>query len=427
MELEVVNQAPMVTLVTPKFCILPNQEKYYLQEKSDVSKVLANSLRLARNDLKKQFNISNFDEYDTRSQENIILFGKIVMENSLKNNSRTVFLQGDDVYDKKCRIRLDMSTFVPDICLFPGLIIAAKGLNPTGETLVVKQILFPISKPDFTEKPQSSLGGVSPRISICSGQLSKTTDLDYIYLENIISQVNSTKPDIFVLLGPLVDTSHPIVKSGSFQVKDFKLSGNELFTIIINRIYILAKDNPAMKVVVIPSTNDFTKEFVLPQPGFSSSAGTSLTTKPRNLYFLQNPAVFKINETNQTLAVLSDSVLSDFEEASSVYGTTKDKLTVSSLRKIAGHLLRTRNFYPMFPPGNVSVDYAKQNALCMPNLPDLLILPSNRDTDLSVSVKASDGHKIKTVRVISPGRLNSKARLCSFAIGEKILEQVRYS
>lgn len=415
------------SITAHKSTLLNPDERYLDQNLTRLSKIFEDEMKEARELLQTKLKLDSFDSYGIRSQESLILFGRISEELSfsadgLSNSSKkVVILEGDNIFDNGKRIRLDFSSFNKAISLLPGQIIAVKGMCPSGKSLIVNE-LYKSIKPlvDVRTTTTKTFGG-ELKVMISSGPLTLKTNLNYENLEQIIKQCLKQKPDVFVLLGPLIDSQNSILSDQKMMMNGVECTESKVLYFVFSRIFKLASSCPEMKILILPSVNDFTKEFCLPQPSFSLTEELATLIKPRNVYLFQNPSVFNVPNIERSIAVVSDDVVTDLSMKEYVVGKSKTNLTdEGKLIRIATHILENRSFYPMFPPMTVSVDYTKQEALKLPVLPDILIVPSKQKRNsIATNVFIKNGNETKTVLVVSPSKIEDSINQTVFSMNQK--------
>jgi DNA polymerase alpha subunit B len=130
-------------------------------------------------------------------------------------------------------------------------------------------------------------------VLIAAGPFTTQDNLDYAPLTEILTKVQNTKPDVLILVGPFVDSSHPILATGDIVLDEkddddniIGQHGASYETVFIEKII---RDGLQMmfngqeddsstgfkgcgpiptNIILVPSLLDAHHEFVFPQPPF---------------------------------------------------------------------------------------------------------------------------------------------------------------
>lgn len=126
-------------------------------------------------------------------------------------------------------VSLDLGKITDDVSLFPGEIVAVRGLNETGEELVVDQ-LFTVpplpatrietnttSKNRFLFVKKSNLF-VSETIWFACGPFTAIDNCGYEHLCELLDRVVSEKPDILIMTGPFIDRRNSYINKPNFPI-----------------------------------------------------------------------------------------------------------------------------------------------------------------------------------------------------------------
>ena len=242
------------------------------------------------------------------------------------------------------------------------------------------------------------------QIVTASGPFTCADNLDYEPFGDFMKIILEKKPDVVILTGPFVDMRHKSISAGQASLKDehgvdVTVSYEVFFA---NRIAQLLEqlyeddDSIQTQIVLVPSLDDATAEWVYPQAPFRDRlpGGRSLTipgaegieigtlgldnietvgrgSGPRRVHLVSNPCTLKINEvivgvtaTDSLFHLSTDEVNANLEPG-------------SRLCRIAQHMLQQRSYYPLFPAAvGTNLDLKHMDQWKMPCAPDLLILPS---------------------------------------------------
>ena len=248
-------------------------------------------------------------------------------------------------------------------------------------------------------------GGAPLRIMSVCGPYTTSDNLDYQPLLDLVTVINTERPDVVLLAGPFVDLRHQAVLSGQTMLQ-FQDGGEVLVpyeTFFANKIAAVLEDlytdsdNLQTQFVIVPSLEDATAEFVYPQPpmkdripggktlGVQSDDAVEIgalglnyiemagreSKGPRRVHCVPNPCTLKINEL--VIGITSTDVLFHI----SAEETNAHLELGSRLGRIAQHMLQQKSYYPLFPSGPmVNLNLKFMDQWSMPCRPDLLILPS---------------------------------------------------
>lgn len=316
--------------------------------------------------------------------------------------------------------------------LFPGQIIALRGVNPNGKFFSVNEILeIPLLPPAATQKQdllainQKCIGGL--RVMLAAGPYTTHDNLDYEPLTELCQRARDSKPDVLILLGPFIDIEHPMIAEGDFDLDttgedalaDPEICGTleDLFRQRISSKIRMVDANATM-VILIPSTRDAVSKHVsFPQEALSRR-GLELG---KNVKCLPNPAVFSLNEV--VVAVTTADTLFDLCRAQilvhppSLPPAPQSVISIPPATRAVRHILTQRAFYPLFPPppapgatgpggGGPPLDLAYLRLADFVNvLPDVLIFPSQLD---------GFARTVDSVVAVNPGWVCRKAGYGTF-------------
>lgn len=297
------------------------------------------------------------------------------------------------------------------IVLHTGMVVAVQGVNTNGRVMDVREIhdnaisiANPVAQPgaklEFSVTPMDEGGEEQhdsrfARVLIAAGPYSSKSNLRYEPLDELISVIKRSEPDVVVLTGPFVESGHPLV------MERLPVAFDDLFEArVLRRIEkcFTGGDTAgyAPHIVMVPSLEDAHHDFVCPQPPLSSNRAL-----PSHITMAANPAVFTVTNGSGTysasIAVTSLPTLRDISGDCIVWNK-QDRIAA-----IASHMLRQCSFYPTFPPSaEVPLDTSHLERVAMPDMPhgntvDLLIVPSK----LKAFAKAADGGTL----VVNPGML----------------------
>jgi len=359
------------------------------------------------------------------SQDTVWVCGRICCEAAQgRINKSSVVLEGSRRDSGGRRVKLELQD-LSSYSLFPGQVVLVEGVNSSGRKMVAKKILEGIPPPIQTSSATKLLeyhhstyyqGGSPLSIITAAGPFTTSDNLDYQPLQDLLVNVLQTKPDVLILVGPFVDVSQSLLKTGDVQLRNNYDDDDEenegapaaahethgasyemVFVEKVIRDCIQSMfDSEAdfggplpTNIVLVPSLLDAHHEFVFPQPPFGDrdrvqtsyfeedlgilSVPFSREGDPRKrVHLMPNPCMFRINEV--LIGVCSNDVL---------FSLTSDEVSMNiegnRLARLAGHLLQQQSFCPQFPaPQNVLAQYDLRHARHweFDSRPDVMVLPS---------------------------------------------------
>ena len=387
---------------------------------------LENILNEATDKLAQQHKITNFTPVGEPSEETVYVVGRICCEADGSGNGtmndKSVWLEGSRMHSNGKRIALTLD-HLSQFSLFPGQIVAAKGICANGRMMNVER-LFALSAEGKMAKTspsklldynhgQSHLGGKPLQIMVAAGPYCVVDDLEYTPLNDLFIQAGQRAPDVLVLLGPFVDENNVKIELGDVSMGEDHFSFKDLFQMqVVSQLDIFLAANPTTKVIIAPSPDDAHHMPMYPQPAFDMASlffeMTDNTQRmERQVTLLPNPGMVKINEIVFAITT-SDIVMHMLGDDTTRVGPGKRKGLPFS--RLPAHLWNNSSFYPMFPPNrSACVDLAQSGHFKMEMKPDVLICSSKLNPAAV---------EVEKVLVCNPGRLckggsgGTFARMC---------------
>lgn len=223
-----------------------------------------------------------WDPSDKKPDE-IIAIGRICSDSlgGERTNAASILLESSRMSGSGARVKLDLSK-VGSYALFPGQIVAVRGVNSSGEFFAVKDILEPLPLPPPPMIPeevyefQKALEDGPMTMAIASGPYTTEDNLDYEALDELTQKLSERKPDVVILFGPFVDSEHPLVKEGDFDLQSVDpAEGGTLEDLFKERVAPLLRRLSGSQVFIIPSLRDaVSKHLSFPQEAFKISKAT---------------------------------------------------------------------------------------------------------------------------------------------------------
>lgn len=315
-------------------------------------------------------------------QEPITVCGMIIMEG--QKGADGIFILRDDH-----EVKLDLDA-VESFSLYPGMICALEGNNPTGDTFVVTKIITQSRVPP----PVSDRCIEDTTIMIACGPYFTSDSVSDDPLTELTTEVASLAPHIVFLFGPFLDEKHIGVDSITVRQLDTLLAGklNEMSKV-------------GTKVVLVPSPRDFFADPIMPTPIIDEPEFQKCKE-----FMVGDPVGAWTNGWH--IAGTSNDIILQIMRQEFVKNIQGDKFA-----RIADYLVRSGRFMPLTPPPeSVSLDYTQFDRLKLPWTPNLIITPS----DMVPFAK-----EISDTLVVNPGRVTKGKGGGSYAIVQLNSEQHR--
>ncbi|KAK2629352.1 hypothetical protein QTJ16_000172 [Diplocarpon rosae] len=386
---------------------------------------------------------SDFGSAASQSTNQIVAVGRIASDSlSGKLNASSLVLETSRRMGAGLRIPLSISS-LPGYQFFPGQIVALKGINASGDTFTVSEILeapllpgaasTPAGLQDHIHRlrggPEAMDSDSDPApltIMLGSGPYTADDNLDFEPLHALCSQAADLYADALILTGPFLDIDHPLIATGDFDLPEEVMVEPDaatlttLFKYLISTALVrLAAANPHITILLIPSVKDaISKHVSWPQEPFPRRD----LGLPKVVRIVGNPMTLSLNEI--ALGISSQDVLTELRASEVVGGKPRES---SVLARLPTYLIEQRNFFPLFPPvdrenlpktGTASgtpmgamldTSYLKLGELVNVR-PDILIVPSALPPFAKVGQQVVEG-----VVVINPGYLSKRRGAGTYA------------
>jgi DNA polymerase alpha subunit B len=304
---------------------------------------------------------------------------------------------------------------LPRYSFFAGQIVALKGVNASGSyfaaTEALELPLLPTAATTAEELRELAAQNGDRQLNVltAAGPYTMADNLDFAPLDALVSQINDTKPDAVILVGPFLDCLHPLVRRGDIPAESDITTLDDFFKAhIVSKLAVIS---PETTVILIPHTRDVVaKHSAYPQKGFDRKA----LGLGKNFRCLPNPATFTLNGV--VFSATSIEALQDIVRSSV---TKRDDTTPSVFTLAFQHIISQRRIYPVFPGSATDSEATSANkagvSLDVPYLslgninhavPDVLIVPS------AMKHQAQIVHNVVSV---NPGQLAKQSSLGVYA------------
>lgn len=216
-----------------------------------------------------------------------------------------------------------------------------------------------------------------------AGPYTLDDNLAYDPLDALVDVVSEERPDAVIMLGPFVDSQHPLIASGLLTQSPTELFREQ----IASRLARINEDSPATVIVLIPSVRDLLSRHAAFPQSMLEREGLGLSKRVK---VLPNPCTFALNEVvistssvDTLFHLRREELFQRAEEADPEPGAVQSRNPQGdAMANLVRHVLGQRSFYPLFPAPealahevNLDVTHWEQIALGE-TAPDVLILPS---------------------------------------------------
>ncbi|KAJ4000431.1 DNA polymerase alpha/epsilon subunit B-domain-containing protein [Lentinula boryana] len=378
--------------------------RYMFERTSERGQVLDTRIEEMAELVQQHYGIQELNDAVNLTDEEVFVVGRIVhdLDSDAKLTESTLTLETSrrlsDHSGKRIPVRFHPALRIRGgaqgaggLGLFPGAIVALKGKNSGTGSFSATEILVVCARrlpPSLSSSPsmKPSPDDDSFSMYLASGPYTPDTDLNYKPWDSFSQMIRRTKPAVLVLMGPFVDTFHPLIQAGEIDQTPLDL----FHRVFLDPIRDFLNLSPGSTVILVPSVRDLiSTHAVYPQCEFSR-----LVTKsdPR-IQLVPNPCTFSINDITfgaTSVDVLfhlqKEKVLKRGQEVDSVVSLSPEDSGVDPLANDCRHLLQQRSFYPVFPVpfdlcSEVNLDVTHSPGLRLDDemedvAPDVLILPS---------------------------------------------------
>ncbi|TVY50602.1 DNA polymerase alpha subunit B [Lachnellula cervina] len=373
-----------------------------------------------------------FGSAASQGANEIVAVGRIASDSlEGKLNASSIVLETSRRMGAGLRVPLKLDA-LPGFQFFPGQIVAFKGINASGDTFTVSEILeMPLlgsaasSTTRLEEHVQRLRGGPDAmdsdtppaplNILIGSGPYTADDNLDFEPLHALCSQAADSYADALILTGPFLDIDHPLIAAGDFDLPEDAVpepdtaTMNTVFKYLISPAFVsLVSANPHITIILVPSVKDIISKHVSwPQEPFPRKD----LGLPKSVKIIGNPMTLSFNEI--AIGISSQDILTELRTSEVTGGKIQDP---SMLARLPKYLIEQRNFFPLFPsvdrealpktgtregrPAGSMLDVSFLRLGEMVNVrPDLLVVPSALPPFAKV---------VESVLVVNPGYLSKR-------------------
>ncbi|KDN64977.1 putative DNA polymerase alpha/epsilon subunit B [Colletotrichum sublineola] len=385
-----------------------------------------------------KLDFSEFGNAANQSTTEVIAVGRIASDAPEgKLNAASLVLEMSRRTGGGLRVPLNMRN--KSYSFFPGQIVALKGINTSGNEFAVEEVLEVPLLPNAASTPavlaahREKLRGdpeamdtdsdpAPLNVVYASGPYTADDNLDFEPLYALCDQAADTYADALVMTGPFIDSEHPLIATGDFDLPDevaidpdtttMSTVFKYMFSPALNR---LVSANPSITILLVPSVRDVIDKHVSwPQ----DSVLKKELGLPKTARIVTNPMTLSMNE--MVMGISSQDILWQLRHEELVGGRPSDP---SLLSRLSRYLLEQRHFFPLFPPTDrtklpktgteegippgamLDLSYLKLGEMVNVR-PDVLVVPSFLPPFAKV---------VESVLMINPGYLSKRRGAGTYA------------
>ncbi|OXM76137.1 DNA polymerase alpha subunit B [Cryptococcus neoformans Bt63] len=377
--------------------------RYMFEKLSERSEALDDSIDEYADAIKDAYGISELGDPHFVSDESIYTVGRVLSSTTSSKSDKAALknsfhLQSSRLIGAGKRIALELpeerlkvrggAPGVKGFSLYSGCLVCVKGRNGGGSKFVVEEVLL-LPPSLLPQTPASELmdfqygdklKGEPLSLMVAAGPYTLNENLFFEPFETLVDKVLEDRPDVLILLGPFIDSQHPIIKSCAVTETPQEIFRKQ----ISSRLQKVVTQSPSTVIIIIPSVRDVVSHHMaFPQ----SMLEKEYLALPKKVKALPNPCTFSVNEV--TISLSSVDILFHLGQAHApiraqeadadpnMSGSPAPDPLANHIRQVLGQ----RSFYPIFPPqedvaGEVNLDVTHYPLLKMDQAPDILILPS---------------------------------------------------
>lgn len=309
----------------------------------------------------KQYPDVTFGSAATQSTSEIVAVGRIASDSlEGKLNVASLVLETSRRTGAGLRVPLKVDS-LSSVQLFPGQIVALRGINASGEYFSVKEVLsLPLlptaaSSPATLDTINERLGGVDVdqplNVFFAAGPYTADDNLEFEPLQELCKKAADEYADSLLLLGPFIDLEHPLVATGDFDVPDIPGLDPDTATLtalfrhcVSKPLQQLCAAVPSITIMLVPSVRDaISKHVSWPQEQLPKKE----LGLPKQVRIVSNPVTLSLNEV--VVGMSSHDVLYELRKEEVLGGRPAEANLLTRLPK---YLIEQRHFSPMFPPSS---------------------------------------------------------------------------
>ncbi|KAG0321875.1 DNA-directed DNA polymerase alpha subunit pol12 [Linnemannia gamsii] len=350
--------------------------RYMFEKITDKGEALDDRIDAFAEIYRKSYPDTEFRNPAYPSQSVVTVVGRICSDaNEGKANEQSLLLETSRSFGSGARVKLDVME-VSSYNFFPGQIVVLSGLNSHGSVFAVTRVhelpaisMAGASPADLEDFQYRKMAGQPIKMIVAAGPYTLSDNLLFEPFAALMENINAERPDVLLLMGPFVSSTHPMIISGDIDMMPEAYFAKYIAAPLAKHQERYPKE---MQILLVPSLQDVIHEtLVLPQPGFEHPRALAL---PAGSFCLPNPAQFTINE--MVFAVNTADILMHLNGDE----IARNPVRSDRMSRLSKYIVDQRNLHPVYPglasDPDSGVDSNQFDLLDLRVCPDVVILPS---------------------------------------------------
>ncbi|KAF9132277.1 DNA-directed DNA polymerase alpha subunit pol12 [Mortierella sp. 14UC] len=350
--------------------------RYMFEKITDRGEALDDRIDAFAEIYRKSYPDTEFRNPAYPSQAVVTVVGRICSDaNEGKANEQSLLLETSRTIGNGSRVKLDVME-VKRYNFFPGQIVVLSGLNSHGSVFAVTRVhelpslpMAGASPADLEDFQYRKMAGQPIKMIVAAGPYTLSDNLLFEPFAALMEHVNTERPDVLLLMGPFISSTHPMIASG-----DVDMMPEAYFAKYISALLAKYQERypKEMQILMVPSLQDVIHEtLVMPQPEFEHRRSLAL---PAGTYCLPNPAQFTVNE--MVFAVNTADILMHLNGDEIARNPERN----DRMGRLSKYIIDQRNMHPVYPglasDPDSGVDCNQIDLMDLRVCPDILIVPS---------------------------------------------------
>ncbi|KAG0374532.1 DNA-directed DNA polymerase alpha subunit pol12 [Mortierella sp. AD032] len=350
--------------------------RYMFEKITDKGEALDDRIDAFAEHYRKSYPDTEFRNPSYPSQSVVTVVGRICSDaNEGKANEQSLLLETSRSLGNGARVKLDVME-VQGFSFFPGQIVVLSGLNSHGSIFAVTRVhelpslpMAGASPADLEDFQYKKMAGQPIKMIVAAGPYTLSDNLLFEPFAALMEHVNTERPDVLLLMGPFISSTHPLIASGDVDMMPEAYFAKHISALLAKHQERYPKE---MQILMVPSLQDVIHEtLVMPQPEFEHRRSLAL---PAGTYCLPNPAQFTINE--MVFAVNTSDILMHLSGDE----IARNPERTDRMGRLSKYIIDQRNMHPVYPglasDPDCGVDFNQIDLMDLRVCPDVVIVPS---------------------------------------------------